>query len=60
MPTENDPLRCIPSARIVRRRLLETEAEAAKLRILLDTAERIERVASMEPELAGTREPAAQ
>ena len=38
-----DPLKCIPSSDSVRKRLTETETLAQKLRILLDTAERIER-----------------
>jgi hypothetical protein len=38
-----DPLKCIPSAGEVRRRLTEAEEQAARLRILLEVAERIER-----------------
>ncbi|QJW93125.1 hypothetical protein [Frigoriglobus tundricola] len=36
-----NPLACIPSPEIVRRKLHETEALAARLRILLDLAERL-------------------
>jgi hypothetical protein len=38
-----DPLKCIPSADEVRRRLTEAERQAMRLRILLDVAEKIER-----------------
>lgn len=38
-----DPLSCIPSADAIRRRLTDTERTAERLRILLETAERIER-----------------
>lgn len=39
-----DPLRFIPSPAAIRRRLSESETEAAKLRILLEVSERIEGV----------------
>lgn len=38
-----DPLRCIPSASVLRTTLAETEEQARRLRILLETAERIEK-----------------
>lgn len=37
-----DPLAHIPSAKAVREKLSETQAQARKLQILLDVAERIE------------------
>lgn len=48
MPTPTTPrrrskwLRCIPPADVLRRQLRETETEAAQLRELLATAERID------------------
>ena len=41
-----DPLTFIPSADVLRRRLRETEELAARLRVLLEVAERIERTAA--------------
>ena len=38
-----DPLRFLPSAAAVRSRLAEAEEEARKLRVLLDTIERVDR-----------------
>jgi len=38
-----DPLRFLPSAAAVRRRLAELTDEVRRLRILLSTAERVER-----------------
>lgn len=41
-PYRGDPLRRIPSAAILRRRLEDTRETARRLTILLDTAERLE------------------
>lgn len=49
---ERSPLRCIPSADAVRRRLDAVLVEARKLRILLRTASQIERAAD-EPKREG-------
>jgi len=40
-----DPLALIPSANVIREKLRETELLAARLRIMLDLAERLERPA---------------
>ncbi|MCH7729880.1 MAG: hypothetical protein IH991_25930 [Planctomycetes bacterium] len=37
-----DPLKCIPSANVVRKRLAEIQEQARRLDILLRTAEEIE------------------
>jgi hypothetical protein len=50
---EYDPLSVIPSATIVRQRLERTEAQARKLRILLQTAEQLERADQDEPAESG-------
>ena len=46
---EHDPLNCIPSAEVIRRRLKATEETARKLRVLLKTAEAIEVRQEREP-----------
>jgi sugar-specific transcriptional regulator TrmB len=43
-PRRSKLLRCIPPAKVLRERLAETLNEAAQLRELLSTAERIEAV----------------
>ena len=43
-----DPLRCIPPADVIRKRLALAEQTANRLRILLKTAEEIERVEPVE------------
>ena len=43
-----DPLKCIPSADAVRRRLAEIRWEAGRLIILLNTAEEIEQYENRE------------
>ena len=42
--TDYDPLSCIPSADIVRRRLHEERRIVKRLEVLLETAERLETV----------------
>ena len=42
--TDYDPLSCIPSADVVRRRLHEERKIVKRLEVLLETAERIEAV----------------
>lgn len=53
-PRRSKLLRCIPPAKVLRERLAETLSEAAQLRELLSTAERIEAV-----EQASTATPTA-
>ena len=56
MPKTFDPLAYIPSPKAIRRRLDETERLARRLRILLGTAEAIERDESGESEAARRQE----
>lgn len=51
------PLDYIPSASVIRDRLTGVESEAAKLRILLEVAERIEDVDKAPDQLRVVREP---
>ena len=46
--TVYDPLSCIPSADVVRRRLHEERKIVKRLEVLLETAERIETVTDLE------------
>jgi hypothetical protein len=47
-----DPLDCIPSAEAVRRELSEALTRAARLKELLDVAERIEQAAISTPNMS--------
>lgn len=47
-----DPLALIPSADVVRRRILELNDEAARLGILLRTAEELERDRRADPDVS--------
>lgn len=53
-----DPLSDLPSSDVIRRKLAEHETVASKLRILLETAEAIERVGCATiPELSDVSRP---
>lgn len=54
-----DPLRFLPSAAAIRRRLAELTDEVRRLRILLSTAERVER-AKADPTMADRRQGGAR
>jgi hypothetical protein len=50
-----DPLSCIPSSGVIRKRLTETRELARRLSVLLRTAERIERQREPVREREGSR-----